>query len=281
MISRLLALTLTAAVALVAAGCGGEPSPQELADAAACNTAVEKFVLAHGDDSKASVQEQMDLTRASLEACPTGAAWRAAGDIVGGRRAATIEQLEQLCAAYDSAKETPTCANLSGDSSDGAAASVPTYDIDGTGMFVVGSEVKPGLYKATGDGYLALLKDAEGTTDSIIANHNDENQTYVQIKSSDKYFETNRFDGWTKVPAKPKKAIKKSFPGTGTYMVGVDIAPGTYKCSGSGYWERMSDARHDFDSIIANDNQDNGAIISVKASDRFLNVARFDSCKLM
>ncbi len=274
---RLLALTITAAAALVAAGCGGGSSPDS-ADAGACSTAVEKMFAAYGSDSTASDEEKSDLSRAALEACPTAATWTAAVGLVAPGFEGTVEV---ECLAYDSAKETPTCKSLSGDASDWAAASAPTYDIDGSGMFVVGSEVKPGLYKATGDGYLALLKDAEGTTDSIIANHNDENQTYVQIKSSDKYFETNRFDGWTKVPAKPKKAIKKSFPGTGTYMVGVDIAPGTYKCSGSGYWERMSDARHDFDSIIANDNQDNGAIISVKASDRFLNVNRFDSCKLM
>lgn len=45
------------------------------------------------------------------------------------------------------------------------------------------------------------------------------------------------------------------FPGTGHYLVGVDIAPGTYVSQGGDdcYWERQSGLSGDFDDIIAND----------------------------
>ncbi|MGW4765266.1 hypothetical protein ACWEPD_26745 [Streptomyces pseudogriseolus] len=63
------------------------------------------------------------------------------------------------------------------------------------------------------------------------------------------------------VTAKPRKTEKPgpatSFPGEGEYLVGEDIAAGTYKTAGSEdsfgcYWERAENASGEFDSIIAN-----------------------------
>jgi hypothetical protein len=48
--------------------------------------------------------------------------------------------------------------------------------------------------------------------------------------------------------------------GDGTYVVGTDIVPGTYKTSGPApggidicYWSRLKDTTGNFDTIIAND----------------------------
>ncbi|MGC4945447.1 hypothetical protein ACLQ2N_04405 [Streptomyces sp. DT224] len=68
------------------------------------------------------------------------------------------------------------------------------------------------------------------------------------------------------VTAKPKPPKKTeapgpatSFSGDGEYLVGEDIAAGTYKTAGADgsigcYWERAKDASGEFDSIIANNN---------------------------
>ena len=43
-----------------------------------------------------------------------------------------------------------------------------------------------------------------------------------------------------------------SFSGNGIHEVGVEVEPGLYRSSGTGYWERFQDASGDIDAIIAN-----------------------------
>ena len=64
--------------------------------------------------------------------------------------------------------------------------------------------------------------------------------------------------------------------GDGTYIVGVDIEPGTYRNGGAGscYWERLSGFGGSFDDIIANDNNDAVAIVTISASDAGFSVTR-------
>lgn len=59
---------------------------------------------------------------------------------------------------------------------------------------------------------------------------------------------------------------------TGTYEVGTEIQPGTYRTSGSDwcYWERLSSNDGEFDSIITNGNANGPSSLSVKASDAFV-----------
>jgi hypothetical protein len=70
-----------------------------------------------------------------------------------------------------------------------------------------------------------------------------------------------------------KPAPKPAFKGDGTFEVGEDIQPGTYKTSGNSdgmcYWERDKDAKGDTDSILANDNVLGSSYVTIKASDRF------------
>ncbi|MBT2526005.1 hypothetical protein J7E91_11275 [Streptomyces sp. ISL-99] len=67
----------------------------------------------------------------------------------------------------------------------------------------------------------------------------------------------------TAKPKKPKRTKKpgppESFGGDGEYLVGEDIAAGTYRTSGPDsefgcYWARLRNASGEFDAIIANNN---------------------------
>lgn len=138
----------------------------------------------------------------------------------------------------------------------------------GDGIYEVGEDIKAGLYRSEGSGYWERLKDAEGTLDSIIANGNATGPIYVQIKKSDGYFSTNGMGDWVLVDTEADGPEATEF-GEGMYMVGVDIKPGTYKASGSGYWARLKNAEGTLDSLIANGNAQGNAIVTIKSSDKF------------
>lgn len=55
----------------------------------------------------------------------------------------------------------------------------------------------------------------------------------------------------------------------GVYLVGIDIVPGTYRNEGgtSCYWERLAGVSGTFGDIIANDNVDGPAVVSIAAGD--------------
>ncbi|WUH93198.1 hypothetical protein OG900_25830 [Streptomyces sp. NBC_00433] len=76
-------------------------------------------------------------------------------------------------------------------------------------------------------------------------------------------------------PAKKKEgkpAAKPAFKGDGTFQVGADIKPGTYRTSGDDdgmcYWERAKDAKNDTDSILANDTVAGSSYVTIKPTDK-------------
>ncbi|WP_330253172.1 hypothetical protein OG874_00705 [Nocardia sp. NBC_00565] len=68
------------------------------------------------------------------------------------------------------------------------------------------------------------------------------------------------------VPAGPASTITRD----GTYLVGVDILPGTWRATGGSgcYWERLSDLTGTLDGIIANELGDGPQFVTILASDR-------------
>jgi hypothetical protein len=73
--------------------------------------------------------------------------------------------------------------------------------------------------------------------------------------------------------AAPPAAPADTIDGSGTYVVGDDIQPGTYKTAGPGslgmcYWERDKDSSGDFGAIIANDNLTGQGVVTVKKTDK-------------
>lgn len=73
----------------------------------------------------------------------------------------------------------------------------------------------------------------------------------------------------TTTPPPPTTTGPKTTFGDGTYRVGADIAPGTYRSTGSGscYWERQSSFGGGFESIIANEFARGQAVVTIQASD--------------
>jgi hypothetical protein len=160
----------------------------------------------------------------------------------------------------------------------------PNPNLLNPGTYLVGVDVQPGIYKGKagtglfGSCYWERLKDLTGTLDSILANDNSVGQFYVEVKNSDYALKTDckliRLD--------PIPEHTGEYPQTilaGTYLVGYDIQPGTYKgqagsdVGGSCYWERLLSVSGDFDSILANDNATGQFYVQVLPSDFALKTA--------
>lgn len=70
----------------------------------------------------------------------------------------------------------------------------------------------------------------------------------------------------------PAAAPAASFPGDGTYEVGVDVKPGTYKsakpASGNCYWARLKGDSGQLADIIANNNSSGPSVVTIKSTDK-------------
>lgn len=79
-------------------------------------------------------------------------------------------------------------------------------------------------------------------------------------------------------------AAKASFPGDGTYQVGVDIKAGTYVSSkpdsGNCYWARLKDDAGGFDSIIANNNSSGQSVVTIRRTDKFFETSGCSDWKM-
>ena len=161
---------------------------------------------------------------------------------------------------------------------DKAAVAEKKAAFAGDGDFQVGSDIKPGTYRTTGnsDGmcYWERAKDASGEMDSLLANDNVTGTSYVTVKATDKLFKSSDCNDWEAVDEKAKGSPAARMSGDGgMFAVGADIAPGTYKSTGntddSCYWERTKDAEHGVESILANDNVNGTAVVRLSSSDAY------------
>ncbi|MFF4158450.1 hypothetical protein [Streptomyces sp. NPDC001678] len=76
-----------------------------------------------------------------------------------------------------------------------------------------------------------------------------------------------------------KKGKKADASGNGTFQVGSDIKPGTYRSAGNKegcYWERDKDSKGEADSILANDNAVGTSYVTIAASDK---IFKSSGCK--
>jgi hypothetical protein len=105
----------------------------------------------------------------------------------------------------------------------------------GDGTYRVGTQIKPGLYKATGTGsgcYWERLNGFGSSLDYVNANYYGSARTYVQILPGDVGFRSSGCGAWTTVPSTGARAT--SITKDGIYRVGIDILPGDYYGFGSG-----------------------------------------------
>ncbi|MFF9022325.1 hypothetical protein [Streptomyces eurythermus] len=196
----------------------------------------------------------------------------------GGAKAGSSASAEHKAGG---ARKGPAGSNSSDGSGGAEAAEGKKAAFGGDGDYQVGTDIKPGTYRTTGNTddtcYWERAKDASGGPDSILANDNVTGTSYVTIKATDKVFRTDGCADWEAVdPTAPaaKGTPAASMDGDGgMFKVGTDIAPGTYKSTGNAdgscYWERAKDAEDGTDSILANDNVTGTAVVTISASDRY------------
>lgn len=168
------------------------------------------------------------------------------------------------------------------------ATSIPTEtpnpNLVNLGTYLVNVELQPGIYKGSaGEGlfgscYWERLKDLTGALDSILANDNSVGQFYIEVNTTDYALKTDcellRLDPIPEHTGEYPKVIK-----AGTYLIGYDIQPGTYKgqagsdFGSSCYWERLRNVAGGLDAILANDNASGQYYVQVLSSDFALKTA--------
>lgn len=82
------------------------------------------------------------------------------------------------------------------------------------------------------------------------------------------YAQTSKHESLSEV------SMKHKYWRSGMYKIGTDLPAGEYYLKGKGYWEIDADASGEFDSILANDNIDRAAIVSVSEGQYLKTVGR-------
>lgn len=141
----------------------------------------------------------------------------------------------------------------------------------GDGVLQVGSQVPPGRYRAAALGslcYWARLSGFGGSLDEIIANGLPEGSAVVDIKPGDAGFESNGCGTWTN-DLHPITASTTAPFGDGTFIVGTDIAAGTWSTAGGAncYWARLSGFGGTLNEIIANALPPAAAVVAIAPGD--------------
>jgi hypothetical protein len=140
-----------------------------------------------------------------------------------------------------------------------------------SGMWFVGAEVKPGIYRTAAKGcYYSLLSGFQGEIDDIIVNGSSgDNGGILEITATDKAISSRCDWALITVDAIRLASTTSTKIGSGQWIVGGEIAPGTYRTTASGcYYSRLSGFRGDIDDIIANGSTPtNGGIVEIAATD--------------
>ena len=141
----------------------------------------------------------------------------------------------------------------------------------GDGTFVVGKDIQPGTYRARVPSpgcYWARLSGFGGFAGDVIANEATGAPTVVTISASDTGFYSDMCGTWTTdlsailSPGSPIRA--------GTYIVGTDMAPGTYSSAASEVcrWARLSGFGGTNEETISDGGANMGAVVTISASDK-------------
>ena len=140
----------------------------------------------------------------------------------------------------------------------------------GSGTYAVGSQVPAGTYRSPGGSscYWERLSGFGGTLGEIIANGFADVKIVVEISSSDAGFSTSSCGTWTNNLSAITPSQTAPF-GEGTYIVGVDIAAGTWTAPGgsSCYWERLSGFGGQLSDVISNDFGTASPVVAISAGD--------------
>ena len=192
--------------------------------------------------------------------------------------------LEQTSTPEPSATSVPTASPVPTET----ATPIPTAQpvsrrtID-SGTHKIGTDIEPGIYAGTAGADVSewcswrRLSGVTGDSDEILAIEIEQGQFYVEILPTDKYFkvacEITRLADWP-IPDEHPTNIER-----GMYLVGRDIAPGTYAgtagadtedwCS----WRRLSGITGDSDEILAIEIEQSSFYVTIEPTDYAFEVA--------
>ncbi len=143
----------------------------------------------------------------------------------------------------------------------------PTF---GDGTWIINIDVAHGTYTAPGGKacYWKRLSGLSGQEDDIIAeNESPAVRPIISIGPTDKAFKTHGCGTWK---PQPTTGTQKTSFGPGTFEVRVDIEAGTYKAPGGDdcYWARLSAFGGTFDQIIADDEPEGAAMVTINPGDK-------------
>lgn len=135
------------------------------------------------------------------------------------------------------------------------------------GTYKVGTDMPAGEYKLFAQydlAYFELTKDSSGSFDSILANDNFPNYSYLTVEDG-QYIKIQHAIA-VPIDNAPKSEPQDGVLPSGTYKVGFDIDPGEYKVTadGLGYIQVDMNSKHTFEGIITNDNFEGDKYITVK-----------------
>jgi hypothetical protein len=142
----------------------------------------------------------------------------------------------------------------------------------GDGTFRVGVDIGAGTYRAanpSGGCYWERLSGFSGEFGDVIANNFTDAPEVVTIAPTDVGFSSDGCGTWTSDLSAITTSPTASF-GDGKFIVGTDIAPGTWRNSDSNagcYWERLSGFSGEFGDLIANNFSTSIQVVTVAPAD--------------
>lgn len=127
----------------------------------------------------------------------------------------------------------------------------------GNGTQIIGTDIPAGTYRTrltNASCYWARLSGFGGTLDEIIVNNFTDGPEVVTIAPTDAGFESSGCAMWSSDLSAVTAGLTEPF-GYGTFMVGIDIAPGTWRASSGEtcYWARLTGFGGTLSEIITND----------------------------
>ena len=203
--------------------------------------------------------------------------WGKLGAVSGAVVAVLIIGVASGCGDSSSSSDTPPTTPVPSESVAGVTPPVETIEREpapppiGDRDYFVPSQVAYGTYRApdaTDSCYFQVSRDLNNGVNSIITNDSASGPAVVTIARGAKLFSTQGCGDWTR--RLTQVSTSRTVIEEGTWIVKVDVAPGTYRSTGSVgcYWERMADFTGGLHSIIANNNTDARAIVRIAPTDR-------------
>lgn len=152
----------------------------------------------------------------------------------------------------------------------------PVVATFGSGDLIVGVDVDPGTYRTRTTAsfcYWERLSGFGGTLDEIIANGTGGGYFVVTIGEGDAGFSSSGCGTWSADLSAVTDDTAAPITEDGIYIVGEDLAPGTWRSSGGSgfgcYAARLSGFGGTLEDIISNEiASEGGLIINIAASDR-------------